>query len=309
MPVSTPPLPDSSESTSPFESPLKARHRLNRLGFSDPLDSSKMYSCKYCFNGFEAPVGLTRHMRRNAVCNQAMRRHIDAVITRRSQRGSRQVTTTIGDGRDQVCKVKSCWLIRVCIIEMDIDQPEDTVHVDLTTQRERGKLGFVFFIQVIFTTDWFYIEGFFEGGSRPRGRHSEGERYSPVEGEGGMTVEEGGTPEVTGHSEFSSTSLSSIELFPFTPENIPIKRRKKPSPLSSSTHQHQQGTKPRNPWSPFSSGATWKLAEWLMTSGLSNNDQDRFFKLEEVIEFSEVNKLSVNSRTSLLDRCWCKLAQ
>lgn len=80
-------------------------------------------------------------------------------------------------------------------------------------------------------------------------------------------------------------ALQYIEPFPFTSENMPFKETtaRVAGQQSSASTTHRQGEMdPTNPWAPFPSRAAWKLAEWLMSSGLSNGDRDNFFKLEEV---------------------------
>lgn len=75
--------------------------------------------------------------------------------------------------------------------------------------------------------------------------------------------------------------LHSIEPFPFNSTNRPIKK-----PIAKPPHSKKMRRQPEkttdNPWNPFPSRAAWKLAEWLMSSGLSNGDRDNFFKLEDV---------------------------
>ncbi|KAJ6545182.1 hypothetical protein B0H19DRAFT_844804, partial [Mycena capillaripes] len=48
--------------------------------------------------------------------------------------------------------------------------------------------------------------------------------------------------------------------------------------------REEQKTKGHAPWEPFESQDEWELAQWLMTSGLSNKKIDKYLKLKKRID-------------------------
>lgn len=58
-------------------------------------------------------------------------------------------------------------------------------------------------------------------------------------------------------------------------------------------HRKVQEEDGQSPWTPFESAEEWELAQWLMTSGVSQNKVNDFLKLKKVSSLSPVIRIRI----------------
>ena len=108
----------------------------------------------------------------------------------------------------------------------------------------------------------------------------------PLNSPNHLATVEDAVDDVDERADADDTDTRWIEEFPY-PVGVPIGE----GVSCFEERRHNQKRKNEPPWSPFESREEWELAQWLITSGVSQKKIDAFLKLK-MVSFHETSETS-----------------